>query len=151
MLAQTDGADLAPLTLYFGCDDPDLDVLHRAELEAAVAAGMVTLRPAFSERPIDGVRFARHALARDADAVWSALQAGGRVLVCGDARRLAPGVRDVLQQLHRDRTGGDHERAQAWLAGSEPRRPLRRGRLRRLRASPESRSSLDLRGSTDPP
>jgi cytochrome P450/NADPH-cytochrome P450 reductase len=62
------------------------------------------------------VRFAQHALARDADAVWSALQAGGRVLVCGDARRLAPGVRDVLQQLHRDRTGGSDEQAQDWLA-----------------------------------
>jgi cytochrome P450 / NADPH-cytochrome P450 reductase len=116
MLAQADGADLAPLTLYFGCDDPDLDFLHRAELEAAADAGVVTLRPAFSNRPVDGVRFAQHAMARDGDAVWSALDAGGRVLVCGDAGRLAPGVRNVLQQLYCDRTGGDDELAQAWLA-----------------------------------
>jgi cytochrome P450 / NADPH-cytochrome P450 reductase len=38
------------------------------------------------------------------------------VLVCGDARRLAPAVRDVLQQLHRDRTGGSDTQAQHWLA-----------------------------------
>ncbi|QYN32297.1 hypothetical protein K1T35_27245 [Pseudonocardia sp. DSM 110487] len=116
MQAQADGADLAPLTLYFGCDDPDLDFLHRAELEAAAAAGVVTLRPAFSERPVGGVRFAQHAMARDADAVWSALEAGGRVLVCGDARRLAPAVREVLMQLCRDRTGSSEVLAEEWLA-----------------------------------
>jgi cytochrome P450/NADPH-cytochrome P450 reductase len=116
MHARAHGAEPAPLTLYFGCDDPELDYLHRAELEAAAAAGAVTLHAAFSDSPDGGVRFAQHAMARDADTVWSALQAGGRVLVCGDARRLAPGVRDVLTDLFQDRTGGSAEQAQTWLA-----------------------------------
>jgi cytochrome P450/NADPH-cytochrome P450 reductase len=43
------------------------------------------------------------------------LQDGARVLVCGDARRLAPGVRDAVQQVHRDATGASAEEAQEWF------------------------------------
>src|SRR5690606_36086601 len=45
------GAALAPALCYFGCDHPDVDYLHRDELEAAEAAGAVQLRPAFSRAP----------------------------------------------------------------------------------------------------
>ncbi|MFJ9453801.1 bifunctional cytochrome P450/NADPH--P450 reductase [Kitasatospora sp. NPDC101447] len=113
-----DGAELAPALLYFGCDDPAGDYLHRAELEAAERAGAVSMRPAFSERPQDGRRFVQDRLAAEAAEVWQLLAAGAEVYVCGDGARMAPGVRAAFRELYRERTpGADERQAQDWLQG----------------------------------
>jgi cytochrome P450/NADPH-cytochrome P450 reductase len=107
------GSQLASALCYFGCDAPDADFLHADELRAAEAAGAVSLRPAFSAAPVDGVAFVQHRIAAEADEVWDLLTAGARVYVCGDGSRMAPGVRDAFRTLHADRTpGGDSEQ---WL------------------------------------
>ncbi|MET8546818.1 flavodoxin domain-containing protein, partial [Kitasatospora sp. NPDC004799] len=113
-----EGAGLAPALLYFGCDDPEADYLHRGELEAAERAGAVSLRPAFSERPQHGRRFVQDRIAAEAAEVWELLEAGAEVYVCGDGARMAPGVRAAFRALYRERTpGADEQRAQAWLQG----------------------------------
>ncbi|MFI6299733.1 bifunctional cytochrome P450/NADPH--P450 reductase [Nonomuraea sp. NPDC050790] len=103
------------LLCYFGCDDPDLDYLHRAELEQAEAAEVVSLRPAFSEVAGDGPRYVQDRLLREADEVWRVLEDGGRVYVCGDGNRMAPGVRAALTRIHGARTGADPAASEAWL------------------------------------
>ncbi|MGW5867719.1 bifunctional cytochrome P450/NADPH--P450 reductase [Streptomyces sp. NPDC055239] len=100
------GAELPSALCYFGCDDPDADFLHAEELRAAEATGAVSLRPAFSACPVDGVSFVQHRIAAEADEVWDLLTAGARVYVCGDGSRMAPGVRDALRTLHQSRTPG---------------------------------------------
>ncbi|MET9293903.1 cytochrome P450 [Streptomyces sp. NPDC003077] len=109
------GKALAPALLYFGCDAPDADFLHAAELAAAEAAGAVSVRPAFSARPQDGRRYVQHRVAAEADEVWTLLEAGARVHVCGDGSRMAPGVRDAFRTLYAERTGASVEEAEAWL------------------------------------
>lgn len=110
------GTATGPALLYFGCDDPDADFLHAAELRAAEDAGAVRLRPAFSARPdAGGGPFVQHRIAAEGDEVWSLLQAGARVYVCGDGSRMAPGVRAALRDLHARHTGGDARAADAWL------------------------------------
>ncbi|MET9490546.1 cytochrome P450 [Nocardia sp. NPDC006630] len=109
------GVELAQATLYFGCDHPDLDYLYRDVLAAAETAGVVRVRAAFSRQPVENARYAQDRLAQDADQIWAQLQAGARVYVCGDARRLAPGVREALMRIYRDNTGADAGRAQQWL------------------------------------
>ncbi|MEU4211625.1 cytochrome P450 [Streptomyces sp. NPDC026206] len=110
------GTEPAPALLYFGCDAPDADYLHAAELHAAQEAGAVSLRPAFSARPqAGGGPFVQHRLAAEADEVWSLLEAGARVYVCGDGARMAPGVRAALRDLYAHRTGADARAADAWL------------------------------------
>ncbi|MFJ2176865.1 bifunctional cytochrome P450/NADPH--P450 reductase [Streptomyces sp. NPDC087851] len=104
------------LLCYFGCDHPDVDYLHHEELEAAQAAGAASLRPAFMHAPEDGVRFVQDRIARESDEVRAALEAGGRVYVCGDGRRMAPAVREAFMAVHRRHTGADDEAAAAWLA-----------------------------------
>ncbi|WP_428936137.1 cytochrome P450 [Streptomyces sp. ACT015] len=114
--ALADGAELAPALLYFGCDAPDADHLHAAELRAAERAGAVALRPVFSAAPENGARYVQHRIAAEADEVWALLAAGARVRVCGDGSRMAPGVRDAFRALYRDRAPGAGERdAEAWL------------------------------------
>jgi cytochrome P450/NADPH-cytochrome P450 reductase len=100
------GAQLPPALLYFGCDTPDGDFLHAAELRAAESAGAVSVRPAFSASPVDGAAFVQHRIAAEGDEVWDLLTAGARVYVCGDGSRMAPGVRDALRTLHQGRTPG---------------------------------------------
>ncbi|MEV7343495.1 cytochrome P450 [Streptomyces sp. NPDC093544] len=107
------GTQLAPALCYFGCDAPDADFLHADELRAAEAVGAVSLRPAFSAAPVDGVAFVQHRIAAEADEVRDLLDEGARVYVCGDGSRMAPGVRDAFRTLHADRNpGGDSEQ---WL------------------------------------
>ncbi|MGW0652410.1 cytochrome P450 [Streptomyces umbrinus] len=109
-------AQLAPALCYFGCDAPDADFLHAEELRAAEAAGAVSLRPAFSAAPVDGVAFVQHRIAAEADEVWDLLNSGARVYVCGDGSRMAPGVRDAFRTLYRDRTrGADDAACERWL------------------------------------
>ncbi|MGW5606660.1 cytochrome P450 [Streptomyces sp. NPDC003753] len=111
--ALAEGARLAPAVCYFGCDAPDADFLHAEELRAAEAAGAVSLRPAFSAAPVDGVSFVQHRIAAEADEVWRLLDAGARVYVCGDGSRMAPGVREAFRELHAARVpDGDSGR---WL------------------------------------
>ncbi|MEU8926423.1 reductase, partial [Kitasatospora sp. NPDC048545] len=113
-----DGAELAPALLYFGCDAPDADYLHRPELETAEREGAVSMRPAFSERPQDGRRFVQDRIAAEAAEVWALLEAGAEVYVCGDGARMAPGVRAAFRDLYRERTPqADEQQAQAWLQG----------------------------------
>ncbi|WNZ06742.1 cytochrome P450 [Streptomyces sp. 11x1] len=100
---------------YFGCDHPDVDFLHRDELEDAERAGAVRLRRAFTHAPEDGRRFVQDRILHDAEEVWDAVEVGGRVYVCGDGRRMAPAVREAFMTINRDRTGSSHEEATAWL------------------------------------
>ncbi len=105
----------AKLLCYFGCDHPDVDFLHRAEFGAAEAAGAVSMRPTFAYAPVDGARYVQDRIARESDEVWTVLEAGGRVHVCGDGRRMAPAVREAFMAIYRGHTGAGDEEAAAWL------------------------------------
>ncbi|WP_283136021.1 cytochrome P450 [Rhizohabitans arisaemae] len=105
------------LLCYFGCDDPDVDYLHRDELEEAEAAGVVGMRPAYSAAPRNGVRFVQDRLLAESAEVWQVLSEGARVYVCGDGRHMAPGVREAFTRIHREAVGGDPEESRAWLTG----------------------------------
>jgi cytochrome P450/NADPH-cytochrome P450 reductase len=116
--AAATGAELAPALCYFGCDAPEADFLHAEELRAAESAGAVSLRPAFSETPEGEVRFVQHRIAAEAEEVWTLLDAGARVYVCGDGSRMAPGVREAFRTLFRKHTpDADEAAAEQWLDG----------------------------------
>ncbi|MEU9445130.1 cytochrome P450 [Streptomyces sp. NPDC048304] len=116
VVARATGAELPPALLYFGCDAPDADFLHAGELRAAEAVGAVALRPAFSAAPERGAMFVQHRITAEADEVGELLDAGARVYVCGDGARMAPGVREALRTLYRQRTpGADAAAAERWL------------------------------------
>ncbi|MGV9883594.1 bifunctional cytochrome P450/NADPH--P450 reductase [Streptomyces sp. NPDC003006] len=108
------GTVLAPALCYFGCDHPDVDYLHRAELEHAERAGAVSMRPTYSRAPEGELLFVQHRIAAEAEEVWRLLEAGAAVLVCGDGSRMAPGVREAFQRIRTKYAGGDAEAAEDW-------------------------------------
>ncbi|MFF3159677.1 cytochrome P450 [Streptomyces sp. NPDC057910] len=109
------GGELPPALCYFGCDLPDVDYLHAAELREAEKLGAVSMRPAFALAPENGWGFVQQRMTAEGDEVWRLLGDGGSVYVCGDANRLAPGVREALHQIHRHQTGATHAAAVDWL------------------------------------
>lgn len=103
------------LTLYVGCRAEALDFLHRDELTDAAARGVVDLRPTFSQEPVDGLRYVQDRLRADGGDLWSRLQAGAHIRVCGAADTVGAGTRSFLVDLHRDHTGSSVEQSRQWL------------------------------------
>jgi cytochrome P450 / NADPH-cytochrome P450 reductase len=106
------GKELGVGLCYFGVRHPDVDYLHRAELETAQEAGVISMRPAFSRAEVDGVKYVQDRIAADSADVWAALSAGGRVYICGDGKGMAPAVREAFKSIHREHGFGDD---QQWL------------------------------------
>lgn len=104
---------------FFGVRHPDVDYLFRDEFEAAERAGVVRMRPAFSRRPDDEIRYVQDRIAADADEVWAMLgdpDMDAHVYVCGDGARMAPAVRGAFRDIYRRHTGTDEDAAANWLA-----------------------------------
>ncbi|WP_433620864.1 bifunctional cytochrome P450/NADPH--P450 reductase [Nocardia sp. CA-120079] len=108
----------APLITYFGCDHPDVDYLHREELQKAEHQGVVSLRPTYAFAPVDGHKFVQDRMIADRDELWSLINKGAYIRVCGDAARLGVGVEAALLEIHRrcsDNSEDGGSSAQRWL------------------------------------
>lgn len=73
------------------------------------------MRPTFMHAPEDGARFVQDRIAREREEIWAALEAGGRVYICGDGRRMAPAVREAFMSIYRKHTGASDQEATAYL------------------------------------
>jgi cytochrome P450/NADPH-cytochrome P450 reductase len=102
-----------PALLYFGCDHPQVDWLYRDELAAWQDQGVVSVRPTFWKAPEGGLTFVQDRLWAERDEVRALLDAGARVLVCGDGARMAPAVKATVAKL----LGGDEAMATLERAG----------------------------------
>ncbi len=109
----------APLILYFGCDHPDVDYLHREELERAEQTGAVVLRPTYAFAPLNDHRFVQDRMIAEGAELWSLIEEGADIRVCGDATRLGAGVEAALlaiYHLHSDAIhDGADDPARQWL------------------------------------
>lgn len=108
---------VASSLLFFGCRNPDIDLLYAQELEDFERQGLVRVERCFSRAPGAERRYVQDGMLDCADEVWDLLQRDAVVLVCGNASTIAPGVRESLKKIFRDRTGAGEADADAWLAG----------------------------------
>lgn len=123
------GTPVAKALLFYGCRHPEGDFLHRAELEAWAAAGVVDLRPAFSRcgspaaraaavaaGGLDDpdVRYVQHRLWAERRDVAAAHARRAVFFICGDGEHLAPAVRETLVRIHADAQHVTIEEAAAW-------------------------------------
>jgi cytochrome P450/NADPH-cytochrome P450 reductase len=108
------GAALGPAMLLFGCRHPDQDFIYADELKAFAADGIAELHVAFSrgEGPKTYVQDLITALK---DRVWSLIEAGAIIYVCGDGSKMEPGVKAALLAIHRGKTGADEAAALRWI------------------------------------
>ncbi|MDH6197644.1 cytochrome P450/NADPH-cytochrome P450 reductase [Mycobacterium frederiksbergense] len=119
LAAQAAGEPFTSALCFFGVRHPDVDYLFRDEFEVAEQAGVVRMRPAFSRRPEDEVRYVQDRITADSDEVWAMLgdpAMDAHVYVCGDGARMAPAVRGAFRDIYRRNTGADDDAAASWLA-----------------------------------
>ena len=114
--------------LFFGCRHPDQDFLYADELKAFAADGITELHTAFS-RGEGPKTYVQHLVAAQKDRVWSLIEQGAIIYVCGDGGKMEPDVKAALVAIYRERTGGDADAGAALDRRSRRQEPLRAGRL----------------------
>src|SRR5437764_4435297 len=100
------GATLGPAMLFFGCRHPDQDFLYADELKGFAADGVSELHTAFSRA--DGPKtYVQNLVAAQKDKVWSLIEQGAVIFVCGDSGKMEPDGKATLMSIHQEKTGGN--------------------------------------------
>jgi cytochrome P450/NADPH-cytochrome P450 reductase len=108
------GATLGSSLLFFGCRHPDQDFLYADELKAFAAQGITELHTAFS-RTEGPKTYVQDMIAAQKDKVWTLIEQGAIVYVCGDGGKMEPGVKAALMAIYRERKGADDAAAARWI------------------------------------
>ncbi|MDP1585731.1 MAG: flavodoxin domain-containing protein, partial [Bradyrhizobium sp.] len=108
------GASLGPAMLFFGCRHPDQDYLYADELKAWAAAGITELHTAFS-RAEGPKTYVQHLVAAQKERVWSLIEQGAIIYVCGDGGKMEPDVKAALVAIYREKAGADAEAGMRWI------------------------------------
>jgi cytochrome P450/NADPH-cytochrome P450 reductase len=108
------GARLGLAMLFFGCRHPEQDFLYADELKAFAADGITELHTAFS-RAEGPKTYVQNLVAAQKDRVWSLIEQGAIIYVCGDGGKMEPDVKAALVAIYRERNGADAEAAQRWI------------------------------------
>jgi cytochrome P450/NADPH-cytochrome P450 reductase len=108
------GKSLGPAMLFFGCRHPDQDYLYADELKAFAAGRITELHTAFS-RSESPKTYVQNLVAAQKERVWSLIENGAIIYVCGDGGKMEPDVKATLVSIYRERSGSDAEAAQRWI------------------------------------
>lgn len=120
LAARAAGEPYTTALCFFGVRDPDVDYIFKDQFIEAEELGIVSMRPAFSRAPQNGVRYVQDRIAADAEDVWALLgdpTSDTHVFVCGDGAKMAPAVRQAFIDIYRARTGASESDARDWLIG----------------------------------
>lgn len=92
---------LAEAVLFYGCRNPDEDLLYKTQIAEWESIGAVKLYPAFSRasEKSEGCKYAQDRLWHERDTVSRLFISGARCYICG-SRRLGQGVEEVGKRIH---------------------------------------------------
>jgi cytochrome P450 / NADPH-cytochrome P450 reductase len=108
------GQALGPALLFFGCRRPDQDFIYAEELKAFAADGVVELHVAFSRA--DGAKaYVQDLIETHAQTVFTLIDRGAIIFVCGDGSRMEPSVKRALVNAQRRRSGMDEAAGENWI------------------------------------
>jgi cytochrome P450/NADPH-cytochrome P450 reductase len=108
------GAILGSAMLFFGCRHPDQDFLYADELKTFAADGITELHTAFS-RSEGPKTYVQNLVAAQKERVWSLIEKGAIIYVCGDGGKMEPDVKGALVAIYRERTGASADGALRWI------------------------------------
>src|SRR5712675_359032 len=110
----TVGVVEGPAMLFFGCRHPDQDYLYADELKAFAADGITELHTAFS-RAEGPKTYVQNLVAAQQERVWSLIEKGAIIYVCGDGGKMEPDVKAALVAIYRERKGADADAGLRWI------------------------------------
>ena len=113
--SQNSEQKIGPALLFFGCHHPDEDFLYKDELEQWEQQGVVSVRPAFSAAPIDGVKYVQDRLWQDRADVVELVRQGALFFVCGDGQRMAPAVHETCVRIYQAAINCTRDEAEQWM------------------------------------
>ena len=108
------GQALGASMLFFGCRHPDQDFIYADELKGFADQGITELHVAFS-RADTPKQYVQDLVTAQKDRVWSLIEAGAIIYVCGDGGKMEPDVKRALISIYRERTGADETSAAGWI------------------------------------
>lgn len=109
------GHPIGESLLFFGCRHPQQDFIYEDELRSFEAEGITSLFTACSRVPDQPKSYVQDQLLANQDEVWRMLQDGAIIYVCGDASRMAPGVRRAFGAIYAQKTAANEQAAEQWL------------------------------------
>ncbi|GIL57574.1 hypothetical protein Vafri_12779 [Volvox africanus] len=117
---------LGDAVLFFGCRREDEDYLYKEELEAFKADGTLSaLHVAFSRAQAEKV-YVQDLIKQHGEKVWSLLQGGAHVYVCGDGVSMAKDVHAALAGIVQHQGGMNEQDATTFLQNlAQERRYIR--------------------------
>lgn len=122
---KTEGKQVGPSLLFFGCRNPKQDFIYEAELERYSSEGLTDLECAFSRVDGQPKTYVQNRIAADQDNVWARIQDGAIIYICGDAGKMAPDVEKAFIWLYRDKSGADEQGGAAWMKNLRSRQRYR--------------------------
>ncbi|MFO1115446.1 MAG: cytochrome P450 [Beijerinckiaceae bacterium] len=113
---KTSGAALGPAMLFFGCRRPDQDFLYADELKGFAGEGIVELHTAFSRIEGQPKTYVQDLVRQQQDRVWSLIEQGAIVFVCGDGGKMEPDVKQALVDLYCAKKNASAAQGETWIA-----------------------------------
>lgn len=108
------GEEVGPSLLFFGCRHSQQDFIYERELKGFEAQGLTRLHVAFSREQECKV-YVQDKLCEQQNEVWSLIQRGAVVYICGDASGMAPAVRRAFASMYQEQMGTGEQEAEQWL------------------------------------
>jgi sulfite reductase (NADPH) flavoprotein alpha-component len=112
--------------LFFGDQKQETDFLYRDELTKWREDGTLSRLDLAFSRDQAGKIYVQHRMLENATELWSWLESGAHLYVCGDASRMAKDVDAALHQIIEQAGGRSAEEAKAYVARMKSERRYQR-------------------------
>ncbi|RZC35104.1 NADPH--cytochrome P450 reductase, partial [Asbolus verrucosus] len=117
--AKEEGKAVGETVLYFGCRKKAEDFIYEEELLEYEKSGALTLHLAFSRDQAHKI-YVSHLLQQNADEIWRIVgENNGHLYICGDAKSMAPDVRNIVMKVIQDKGQMSEQQASAYLKKME--------------------------------
>jgi cytochrome P450/NADPH-cytochrome P450 reductase len=100
------GTKVGPSMLFFGCRHEKQDFIYAEELKAFAAQGITELHVAFSRMQRAKI-YVQDLLRENRDRLFSLVENGATIYICGDASRMEPDVRSTITEILGSKLGVD--------------------------------------------
>lgn len=108
------GHRLGEAYLIFGCRN-EQDLLYQEEWTQAEQESLIQVYPAFSRKEGQVKTYVQHVVREHAEPIFTLLEQGAQLYVCGDGAHMAPDVEATFVSLYQQKYGVTKVDATAWL------------------------------------
>jgi cytochrome P450/NADPH-cytochrome P450 reductase len=109
------GREARPGDAVFRLPHPDQDFLYADELKAFEAGGITELHTRRSRARKHRRPTCKNLVAAQKERVWSLIESGAIIYVCGDGGKMEPDVKAALVAIYRERKGADADAGLRWI------------------------------------